>query len=98
MIHGVFLAPACGYSCCWCKVTTAKITGVKGHGPTFRKLGNAVEKEANKPFMEFPEEWWLNCGNDGTAYEKERSNLHFLLRVGELSDLTDDEKAELDLM
>ena len=56
-----------------------------------------MEKEANKTFMEFPEEWWLNCSEDGTAYEQERSHLDFLLRVGELSDLTDDEKAELDL-
>lgn len=98
MIYGVFFAPVCRYSCYWCKVTRAKITGVKGHGPTFRELGNAVEKEANKTFMGFPEEWWLKCSKDSTAYEQKRSHLDFLLRVGELSDLTEDEKAELDLL
>lgn len=57
-----------------------------------------MEKEANKTFMGFPEEWWLKCGKDSTAYEQKRSHLDFLLRVGELSDLTEDEKAELDLL
>ena len=70
MTHAVFRIFGCRCADCRCLRTEELTRGIKGHGPSWMQLGQAVEKEANRSLREFKHLWFM-CVGAGDVSRKE---------------------------
>lgn len=100
MVHATFRGLACRCDSCSCKVDSALSRGLPnhGHGPYWRQLAEAVEKEADRSFVGFAGSWSLNCHRSGHPYRAELAELQVMDRRGELADLREEDRILIGLL